>query len=1194
MLIPKVQIFGTDLDERSVATARAGLYSEGIAEHVSPKRLKRFFDRVGNNYEVGKSLREMCLFSKHDLLQDPPFAKIDLVSCRNLLIYFGPELQVNVMALFTYSVKNNGFLLLGPTESMRGENSQFECINKEYKVFKNLNSYYLPKINFPLKFTGITKTDSVTSNSQEPNQFRQHNSFSQQVDNLILRKHIPAHVIIDKNFDVQFFSHNLEGLIIPSKGVPSNNLVQVIEPSLRVELRSLLSKASRESKPVKKERILFRDGEKHFHLTITIELLSEEEGLENFFLVVFDKVKVKKKTVETGNSLVTSGDVDSKEVEHLQAEIRSMKEQLRSTVEDLEHANEDLKSSNEELLSLNEEMQSGNEELQTSHEEMQSVNEELETVNMELSTKVVQLDAANSDLENLFRSTEIATIFLDNNLRIKRYTPRAKAIFNFIESDLNRPLTDLAFTFEGYDIEKELFEVVRLLVSKVQTVKMSKTNKWFKLQMHPYKTINNVIEGAIISLHEITELKEAEKELSDRLSQQVSVADFGFKALSNEMELSRLKKHAVRILKETLRVDFTKILELSDSGTSLLLVEGLGWNFNEGDEVRVGVQLESQAGYTLHSKYPVLVDDLLVEKRFQGPPLLTDHGVRSGISVTIKGQSGKAYGVLGVHSRTAHHLSEQDIQYVQSIANTLATAIERHDLIETKTRLAQIVNGSKDIIFSCNRDEIINSWNPAAEKAYDIKAKNVLGKSVSEFILGKSDVLGLEASIRKVLQGESSEEIKCEFFNGIGNRVVLSLNLTAIKSGRGKIEGVSFVGRDISEDLNNQKLLLNAKNAADEANELKSRFMGVLSHELRTPLSSILGYTNLLIKDENIAEKDKGEFLEKVIKNGNLLHSLVSDILDVSKIEQGKVDIKKSYFKLKDYISELVSALSALADKKGLSLEVNYLGKIPDKIKTDPLRLRQVIENLVSNGIKYTNKGRIEVRITVESQDDAGHALIIEVEDTGRGMTEDKMANLFSPFFRAEPGKGAPGVGLGLYLAKNLASQMGGRLSLVETTESKGSTFKLFVPVDVSSSDEETPKKENSFSEVISSTSLKDKTILLAEDSEDLRGLLTAYLELVGAKVDAFENGKLALAALKKNVYDLAILDLFMPEMDGKELVGEMKKLSLDIPAIVVTAHAMSNVRQECLDLGFKDYVSKPVTQEKLVETVLKNLVSLD
>jgi two-component system CheB/CheR fusion protein len=1187
---PKVQIFATDLDEKSVATARAGVYTEGIAEHVSPYRLKNYFSKVDHNYKVKKKIRDMCIFSKHDLQQDPPFAKLDLVSCRNLLIYFGPELQVNAMALFTYSVKNNGYLLLGPTESIRGDNSQFEVINKKYKVFRNLNSYYLPIVSFPLKFTGVSKNDSAASNPQEFNRVRQHSGFSQKIDNLMLKEYIPPHIIVNEHFDVQFFSLNLEEFIVPANGVPSNNITKVIVPSLRVELRSLLTKCYREKENHVKEKVFFEANSEKYFLNIKVETLEHVEGLEKLFLIVFNKTKIETSAIDSEGG-VTGSDAKPQELEQLHSELKSVKELLHLTDQELEHANEQLKNSDEKLLSLNEEMLSGNEELQTSHEEMQSINEELETVNLELSTKLEQLDSANSDLENLFRSNEVATIFLDNNLKIKRYTPKAKSIFHFIHSDLSRPITDLALTFDDYDIKKELYEVTNLLLSKNHTVKLSNSEKWFKLQMHPYKSVKKVIEGVILTLYDVTELKKAEEELKSRLSQQVSVAEFGFKALSNEMELSKLREHVVRILKDNLKVDFTEILELQDSGTSFLLVEGLGWENGLTGKAVLGTEVKSQAGFTLHSQSPVLVTDLNTEKRFSGPDLLIDHDVRSGISVIIKGASGRAYGVLSVHSKTPDYFSEQDIQYVQSIANTLATAIERHGLVDTKTRLAQIVNSSKDMIFSCDSDERINTWNPAAEKVFDVKAKDVIGKDVFKYILRESNLTDLEDEIKLVLQGDSSvEEIQCEFFNSIGNKVVLSLNLTPIKGSQGKIEGVSFVGRDISEQINNQQLLIDAKNSADEANELKSRFMGVLSHELRTPLSSIMGYSDLIIRSTNISDSERDKYLQKISTNGSILHSLLSDILDVSKIEEGKVDINNTFFKLKDFMSELTSTLGDLAHKKNLKLDVSYSGNVPGKIKTDPLRLRQIIENVVSNAIKYTSTGGIKIRLLFSDEGVSDKALIVEVEDTGRGISKAKALSLFSPFFRAEPSKGAPGVGLGLYLSKNLAHQLGGRLSLLESTENKGSTFKLYLPVKLLENVTEAARPNKSDEFIVTNTILKNKNILLAEDSEDLRGLFTAYLELAGAKVSAFENGQLALESLKKNKYDLAILDLFMPEMDGKELVAEMKKLSITTPTVVVTAHAMSNVRQECLDFGFKDYLSKPVTQENLVKTVLRNL----
>jgi len=432
--VPRVQIFSTDIDEAALGLARAGRYLPNLVKDVSPERLARFFLPEAGSYRVARELRDMCIFSNHSVIRDPPFSRLDLVSCRNLLIYLKPEPQSQIFPLFHYATRPGGFLFLGLAENVSRSSESFFPIDRRNRIFRRRELVTRPTLPLRpfLPSAGRAEPAGGANQSLPP----QRTELLRTVANTVGAQFTPAYVIADERGEALFFSAGTGKYLQAAPGPPSRDIVAMARPGLRVDLRAGLRRVKVSGQRDTRDRIAVQvDGGIQ---TINLMIEPITEGGETVYAVVFIDAAAIRPQEAGAAADHPAGDETAQQIER---ELQETKERLNTTIEELETANEEFRSSNEELLSLNEELQSTNEELETSKEELQSVNEELQTVNSELSSKIEELDRANT--ENLFQSTQIATIFLDRNLVIRSFTPAVTKIFNLIPTDRGRPLTDI-------------------------------------------------------------------------------------------------------------------------------------------------------------------------------------------------------------------------------------------------------------------------------------------------------------------------------------------------------------------------------------------------------------------------------------------------------------------------------------------------------------------------------------------------------------------------------------------------------------------------------------------------------------------------------------------------------------------------------------------------------------------------------
>ncbi|WP_127076032.1 CheR family methyltransferase [Rhodomicrobium lacus] len=503
---PKIMIFATDIDDRAIAHARAGRYPRALLDSVSPQRLQRWFVRECDHYAVSPELRETIVFSVHNVLRDPPFSKLDLISCRNLLIYLDTALQDRLIPIFHYALRSSGYLFLGPSESIARQEHFFTEADKKHRLFARRNDTPAALPSLPL--SSAASRGMIASAAGAPNRPAVESGIERGARR-VMERYAPAHLLIDQKHQVISFSGQTGKYLDPQPGAASFNLFNLIQNALRPAVRSLLQKAAATGFRAVQENVPIEIAGKSDSINLIVEPVLPGVGQASHYIVIFQEIETLKEPAEARDKEDRSS--GSRELE---AELRAIRVRLQAALDEAEQANEDLKSANDEYQSLNEELQSSNEELESSKEEMQSINEELQTVNNELSEKNTILHRLNSDLQNLLESTDIAILFLDNDLCVRTFTAACTKLFHLREADRGRPVIEIASRLSYHAIEADVRRALAALSVVEREVHMPDNGTTFLMRVRPYRTLNGVVDGVVITFVDIFEQKRHQETLA--------------------------------------------------------------------------------------------------------------------------------------------------------------------------------------------------------------------------------------------------------------------------------------------------------------------------------------------------------------------------------------------------------------------------------------------------------------------------------------------------------------------------------------------------------------------------------------------------------------------------------------------------------------------------------------------------------
>ena len=500
----KVQIYSTDLDDDAIAIARAGFYPPNIAQDVTPERLRRFFIKEEAGFRVKKEIREMVVFAIQNVIKDPPFTKLDLLSCRNLMIYLEPELQNRLIPAFHYALKPGGVLFLSPSESIGNHTDLFSSLNRKWKFYRATHSITSSRTAMANVLSWAAETagkasEVAVSKPKETN-------FAELTRRVLVQYFAPASVVTDRKGDTLYVHGETGKYLRPAPGQASLNIVEMAREGLELELRAAIRAAASEGMPTLNREIQVRTNGGFTTVSLSVRPLPDLDDSQNLLLVSFQDVAGP--AIKPGRKR-SAKPAELARIEELERDLAYMKESHQATLEEQQASNEELKSTNEEMQSTNEELQSTNEELETSKEELQSVNEELITVNSELQAKIEQLAGMQNDMKNLLDNTHIGTVFLDEHLIIRRFTREATHIYRLVASDVGRPLSDIKSNINGDELLIKAQSVLETLTPIEQEVRTD-NGAWYLLRIQPYRTLDNIIEGVVMTFTDISKRVEAE------------------------------------------------------------------------------------------------------------------------------------------------------------------------------------------------------------------------------------------------------------------------------------------------------------------------------------------------------------------------------------------------------------------------------------------------------------------------------------------------------------------------------------------------------------------------------------------------------------------------------------------------------------------------------------------------------------
>ena len=508
-----IQIYATDISETVIESARIGFYTPSQVANVSPERLYRFFVQVEGGYQVSKPVREVCVFAKQNLIGDPPFSRLDLITCRNVLIYLATPLQKKLLPIFHYGLNSTGFLMLGTSETVGDFTDLFTLCDKKNKIYAKKPATTQPNIDLTASpYPPITFHPQPFASEQLPGDLE----LQREADRIVLNQYAPAGVVVDTNLEILQFRGQTSPYLEPSPGRASLNLLRMAKEELRRELQTTIYQARQQKQSVKRESIQVREGERIRYISINVTPFKIGETQE-CCLVLFEDTPLIPAVPEATNDGSTPSKRKAKEateIARLKQELATTREHLQSIIEEQQATNQDLRSANEEILSSNEELQSTNEELETAKEEIQAANEELNTVNDELRRRTLAATQVRNDLQNLLNSINIPILMLGADLQIRQFTPAVEGIFNLISTDIGRPLSDITHKLNVPNLEQQILEVIRTLNLNAQEIQ-DREGHWYHLRIRPYRTIDNKIDGAVLVLIDIDDLKRSNVQLME-------------------------------------------------------------------------------------------------------------------------------------------------------------------------------------------------------------------------------------------------------------------------------------------------------------------------------------------------------------------------------------------------------------------------------------------------------------------------------------------------------------------------------------------------------------------------------------------------------------------------------------------------------------------------------------------------------
>ena len=1246
----QVKIFATDINRMSLSKASQGIYPASIAKNISTERLQKYFVFRGDSYQIVRKIREMLIFSPHDLTKDAGFTKMDLISCRNVLIYMKSDLQYRVLHNLHFALAPKGVLFLGTAETLGDSESAFKPIDKKWKLFQKQKD-----IGLPLPLRSITKVERSFS-QPSPRQSRVRSEpilehclerFSNHLGWVIL--------VINQDNRLIHVSGDASQIFRPPGGKMTTEVTKMVIPSLQLPLNTALHRAKQKAQPVLYQSIKLENRGKIFDIDLEVIPPQNDYALHtfqnrqhgDFFLVKINQVATSQSQTPKAETLELDSEA-SRRISELENELQQTRENLQTLVEELETTNEEQQASNEELTASNEELQSTNEELH-------SVNEELHTVNIEYQSKIQELIQLNNDVDNLLESTQIGVIFLDRDLKIRKFTPAATQTVSLREGDLERPLTELTMRIDCPNLLELLTSVLEQHRSISREVRLKSGKTWFLMQIDPYRAGDRLYDGLVVSFVNINKVKEVQFELNNTLtelkSKETEIENFFHLSLEIMCVahlngyFKRINPSLSRILgyktEELLARPFISFVHCDDVEATLQQVQQL----SEG-ELTIGFENRYRCkdgsyrwfrwmAACYEGAIYATAHDLTEQKlarELQNRQLTAIETATNGIAILNENKFiylNQAHLDIFGYSQSEELLGRSwhilyDREQMERLEREAFPVLESEGIwqgiVKAKHRNGELFDeeltlnytSTGDLICVCqnisDRLTIEHSLIESERKyrylyehtpvmLYSIDSQDRI-ISVSQYWLEKmgyksEEVIGRQSTdfITPQSQQYAKEKVLPEFFRtGSCDRVFYQW----IRKDGSLIDGLLSAISEMKDGKIVRSLAViiditeqRQQEKLEEANKAKDNFIANMSHELRTPLNSILGFSQLLKNDSRlVAEQLK--FVDLISQSGQHLLTLINDVLDLSKLTVKKLELHYHDLDLIHFLHDLATIFQIRAREKGLRFVTHISSELPAIVSTDETRLRQVLLNLLSNAFKFTQTGTITFSVHLNHVEADICRVRFQIEDTGRGIAKDKLESVFAPFKQIEGNSNdGEGTGLGLTISQNIIQLMDSEIFL-ESQLDRGSRFWFDLDLQCLYSDSipDIRSEDEKTNRVLNQTC----KVLVVDDNEDNRFLLVQCLMPLRFTIEEAGNGREGLAIAKKFQPDVILVDLLMPVMDGKEMVERIRQDPQLQNTVVIMISANMQLIIDSSDLQCEGFLAKPIILEQLIDLLEKHL----
>ena len=1131
----RVQIFATDIDENALNVARRGIYPVGAISGIAPEKIQRHFRMLNQTYEVGKHLRDMIVFACHNLVNDPPFMRLDLISCRNVLIYFDAPLQAKVLRVFHFGLAKDGYLFLGRSESIAQADNLYDPIDRRERLFRKIGDTQSLRDSLP---TSIPKFVAPRRDRKS---------------DLLLASMV-------NYMGMTVVMCGLDGTILHSLGqvnrflqFPSGAakliMQEVTIAPLRGELTTLLYRCQQTRKTQK--------GRKRRVGTDLVRMVVDPvyDSSTPLLVVMFMPETVQH---DEGEALHPPSD------RLLEDELLATREHLQALVQEMATANEEMQALSEEAQASNEELQSTNEEMEAANEELQAANEELVSVNEELNIKTSELLHLTEEYAHLYDALQSPILVFDQSCQLIRFNAPAARSFDLYPSSLRQHVSRLKLP-EALDVLEQMLPRVMDRADREETT-VTLSGRVMRIAVTPGLDKEADVVTLVVTLMDVTDYMQTQAKLEQsqaRLSTLMEKTSIIFAM----KDLTGVYLYANRRFLEFFGLD-EDYIGRTDFDLLPRPVAADLWGLDvQALRTRELVTGELVTEIDGISRYLTSTHQVLLDSENRPSALITeaeDITERRHIELEMK------------------HAREQAEHSARSLA------IRETELKQAHDRLRHIIDCIPQQIAILDANGVITlvnqAWRQFAEENGEDSNLSVGRKYVwpPEHVDGsQSSALtphGLMDVIARRSQGQSVEYA----YHSPSGQCWFKMDISPIT---GEQPGAVIAHTNITD-------LKLAEYRAETANRAKSEFLAHMSHEIRTPMNGIIGMTQLALSSD--LHPDLRRHLETIASSADHLLNIINDILDFSKIEAGQLILESTAFDLRSFIAARIGDMQQLAAAKGLELSTNIAPNVPNSVVGDPLRIGQILLNYLGNAIKFTEQGGVDLQVAAVESEYQTVLLRFAVTDTGIGISPEQQSTLFRPFHQADTSttRKYGGTGLGLAISKNLADLMGGKCG-VTSSLGHGSTFWFTVrlqPADADAADKVGDGGQRASSLTFNPESFKGMRVLLAEDDPVNQLVTQGMLNAAGIAVDVVADGHAAIDSLKHRQYQIVLMDMQMPQMDGLTATQIIRKSrsKTQLPIVAMTANAMREHREKCLSAGMNDFLTKPFDRDQLLNILYK------